>query len=615
MSLAMAKTVVMDSDVEMQDASTLPYQPVSLAGEVMPEATATVLRFPAACWNSYEAPNCKKRKAEGEVRRTVKKVKVPTDNRNVNDVKTLPTYGFELANFTAEELEKMEMGFEFPYPSLYKSKQSSQHEQVPKATTFTDNVRSYQQVYQSESGWNSKMWNPVWGTAEYITLNEKYDEYFIKHHPSIATFPGEPQGDLDNAIEPLVGRENWLLDGFVQNPDLLWSRMEAALRMTSMFLTTPQVMNAWAPLVQGKEVGHRGSETVFLSYDDKERKDDLVNAIDIIGKAFKALAGKVKFVFVVYSKFEGTGEEFGPTHGVHYAPGDKFVDEVFVRGDPLELERHEDAHKIFLNGAYSEFFQQDLTRVSASQYARTLFTFGTTIVHELSHVLYWHLNRERLCKVGDYLEPLLFEDESAGEIGSSIERRLFGYNWTAAIHPEKGVDTESVQFLGEWDNGVPVKLPKSHLVCYIEPHWMHSFLTKARWEQMVETPSTLSSGAKWPNFRFFLARKNLMAKDMSKVKWDIVEPAWEVPMVGNETGPNGQPVGCLTELQVYAEYEAAVDRDKKSLQTRRAAARNMRNAADRRQKGSTTSSRRVTRCSASSSSKRSSRSKTQSCVA
>ncbi|KAL1610627.1 hypothetical protein SLS60_002297 [Paraconiothyrium brasiliense] len=487
MSLAMTKAVMMDSDVEMQDISIIPYESVSAAGEGVAEVSSVILRFSAEFCNG--SPRNKKRKADGEARWSVKRVKGSFDDNTVSDEDTMSTYQFELENFTAEELEEMHMGYLVPYLGLYKSKQSSQHEQAPEATTFTDNVKSYQQVYQSEAGWNNKLWNPVWGTAEYITLNQKYDEYFIKHHPSLATFSDEPQGDLDNAIETLT-------------------------------------MTAWAPLVQGKEVGYQGSDTVLLSYDDRLRKDDLTDAIDIIGKEYKALVGKVKFVFVVYSKFKDTGSEFGPTHAVHYAPGDEFVDEVFVRGDPLELQRHQDKHKIFLNGAYADFFQQNPTQVSASQYARTLFTFGTTIVHELSHVLYWHLDSEKLSKAKDYLEPLLFEDESAGEIGSSIERRLFGCNWTAIIHPKRGVDAEVVQFM----------------VGYIEPYWMQAFLNKSWWEMMVETPSTFNSRAQWPRPRFFLTRKNLMGKNISNVKWDIAEPAWEVPMVSRETGPDGQLV-------------------------------------------------------------------------
>lgn len=59
-------------------------------------------------------------------------------------------------------------------------------------------------------------------------------------------------------------------------------------------------------------------------------------------------------------------------------------------------------------------------------------------------------------ELGDYThydEPHIFTNMNGLEVGSAIERRLFGHLWQASVHPERGVKMEAVHVLCIWDEG------------------------------------------------------------------------------------------------------------------------------------------------------------------
>ena len=351
------------------------------------------------------------------------------------------------------------------------------------------------------------------------------EEHVVNCNPVFLDFDQtKPMGDLDNPIIPLFAGENWLLEGFVKNPNLLWKNMQPALRMASLFLTVPQAAWAYLPLTLGVPLEWKG-EGQLLSYDDEELmqmlpKDSgfLAESLEHVGRCFAELASKVKFTFATFGTmdrwevgektftvpkdFDWYADKTPQVHGAHHAPGEPYLSEIYVTGDPSELEACKSSRRILLNGAYAEFLQQDLSEGTPTKVARTLFTLGITLVHELSHALYCHEKHPEICESGnytEYTEPHIFTDVSEPEIGCAIERRLFGNHWQAIVHPKSGACMDSVHVPCTWDDGKLI-VGRNHFVNFIEPKWCHDFLTKAKWQTISSIPLEDSrTCCNWPS--------------------------------------------------------------------------------------------------------------------
>lgn len=397
-----------------------------------------------------------------------------------------------------------------------------------KAKTTLD---QYEGIIRSDAEYQHHLYSSWWDHD--IIFSGPNEAHVLASNPTSTNFGSGTRWNLDgdlrdgnDHIAPVFAREHWLLEGFVNNPNLVWARMESSLRMASLFLNVPQVAWAFLPLIFGKHSAWNGSQ--FLSFDrydgrselTPEASKSLVEKLKLVGQHFDALAGKVKFTFATFGQVNRwpTGEVAfdlphtggwddkpgAQVHGLHHGPGEQYLSEMYVRGDPAELQACQNAHRIILTGAYAEWLQYDESRMTPTQIARTLFTFGMTLVHEMAHALYCEETHPEICKEGKYSpydEPHMFTDMSEPEIGSAIERRLVGHAWQAIVHPEQGVAMEAVQIPCVWDEGEPV-VGKAHSVNFIEPAWCYEYLTKAKWAQICNIPLEDSESCSyWPPFR------------------------------------------------------------------------------------------------------------------
>lgn len=444
----------------------------------------------------------------------------------------------------------------------------------------------YQNIHRSAKKYQENLWNEEHDQPVYMTLNSKFDKYIRTHYPSVATFPkSNPVGDLDNPIESLLDQDSWLLEGFVDDPTLLWSRITPALRMASKFLTVPQTLAAFAPLVCGQEVNYQGSETKILSYSEEKFQEDLPCMIEKVRNELSALASNLKFTFVAFGGTINGEESLHPTHAIHYAPGEEFKDDFFVLGNPGDLKVYRNSHKIFINAAYAEFFQKGYQEADDVQITRTLWNFAETLVHELAHVLYWQIRNgklfeQRQCEI-DYEEPLLFhlQEDEEPELGCSIARRLHGFSVSSIVHPTRGCDSEYSKLACKWENGEPTTLNATHLVCYVEPVWMHSYLTKAGWEKIAAIPLHRSGHTPLPNFKYFVFVDKIGARDVTKIHWQIAGPSPQTKLPKKADRPkNCKDFLQLDEEALREKFNDCVKMDWKSLEFKINSEKRKRNA-------------------------------------
>ncbi|KAF2444145.1 hypothetical protein P171DRAFT_485608 [Karstenula rhodostoma CBS 690.94] len=411
----------------------------------------------------------------------------------------------------------------------------------------------YEGIIRSEKEYTNHLLNDWWDFD--IVFSGPNEAHVLNSNVAFIDFDPDQwrHGDLrsgNDEIAPVFARENWLLEGFVKNPDLVWWRMESALRMASLFLTVPQAAWAYLPLVVDEPLDWHGGGKI-LSYDSQERISkltpeeaaSLANNLKLVGQRFAALAGKVKFTFATFGKMHhwpADEENFalpktdawsdmpGPQiHGAHHGPGEPYLSEIYVKGDPAELEACQNSHRIILNGSYAEWFQYDANKMTATQIARTLFTFGITLMHELSHALYCQEKHPEIFKSGKYTnydEPHMFTDMNGPEIGSAMERRLFGHPWQASVHPERGAEMEAMHVPCTWDEGHLI-VGKAHVANYIEPTWCYEFLTKEKWQKIRSIPLENSRNCcNWPSFRVH-----------ARTKQPSIKAWWEAKKAGKKT--------------------------------------------------------------------------------
>ena len=461
----------------------------------------------------------------------------------------------------------------------------------------------YQGVHQSDAAYEAHLWNDSWDAdITFSETNEEYMNYCTKEFSNAIDLE-EPTGDLDNEILPLFARENWLLDGFVQDPDLVWSKLKPALQMASLFLTVPQVAWAFAPITMGRLAKWEG-ECEFLEHDEKEmlRQHDedpefLVRKFEDIRQKFASLTGKIRFTFATFGMinrwnasdaqtdftipddYNWEVESGGQIHGITFNPGEPYLSDLFVRGNPLELQACQHLYRVFIHGAYAEFLQQDTSTCTPVRTTRTAFSLGVTLVHEVCHTLYClerHPDISASAVHEDYNEPHLFKDTSCAEIGSAIERRLFGYPWQATIHPEEGASMDAMHAPCAWEAGEPV-LGRAHFVHFIEPNWCYAFLTRKKWGEIRDIPLAESVRCcYWPTpfrahartkkpdiLRWFEARKK--GKNLAKMRQFDRDPQndWEfVIRVGNFNADGSWDPGYGEEEWAEAvEAVETLDRD------------------------------------------------------
>ena len=426
--------------------------------------------------------------------------------------------------------------------------------------------KQYEGVRSSVIDYEKHLYNPYWDhDVVFSGTNEQYMLQCSSQFTEGIDFD-KPTGDLDNDIVPLFARENWLLDGFVENPDLLWDRIQPALRLASLFLTVPQVAWAFLPLIAGTPTKWEG-EGDLLSYSDYQMLEEhvkdptfLPSQFERIRQRFADLTGKVKFTFATFGKinrwtladqetefiipdeYDWLAEREGQVHGLTFAPGEPYLSDIFVRGNPDELKACQNLQRTFIHGGYAEFFQKE-SHTQPVQLIRSICSLAVSLVHEMAHAFYCLEKHPDICNMGQYREydePHVFTDMDCAEIGSAIERRLFGYVWQTIMHPEEGASMDVVTNPCVWHQGEVVQ-GRSHHVHYVEPIWCYNLLKKSRWEEIKRIPLENSMACcHWPSsFRAHarVKKPNILnwwtrrakGEDLSKMKQFDKDPVggWE----------------------------------------------------------------------------------------
>lgn len=215
-----------------------------------------------------------------------------------------------------------------------------------------------------------------------------------------------------------------------------------------------------------------------------------------------------------------------------------------MKGDPLKLAACQHLYRTFIHGAYTEFLQQDSSKLTPVQAIRTAFSLSITLVHELCYVLYCLERHPEIstCAIHkEYDEPHLFKDTECAEIGSAMERRLFGKPWQATIHPRDGISMEATHVPCAWLDGQLIR-GRAHFVDFIEPNWCYAFFTQRKRDEIrsmplaesarcchFPNPSRAYARTKKPDIlRWFEARKK--GKNLARMKPFDRNPGkgWEI---------------------------------------------------------------------------------------
>lgn len=399
----------------------------------------------------------------------------------------------------------------------------------------------YQGVRSSVADYEKHLYHSYWDyDVVFSGLNEKF---MLDCSPEFTKGVNLdlPTGNLDNEVLSLLAREHWLLDGFVQSPDLLWDRIQPALKLASLFLTVPQAAWTFLPIIAGTPQKWEGAGNL-LSYSDekmlaKHAKDPtfLPTQFERIRQRFADLTGKVKFTFATFGKVnhwasesdgnndnymipeEHDREKEGQVHGLTFAPGEPYLSDIFVRGNPVQLKSFQDIHRTFIHGAYAEFLQKDSFGQEPIPVIRTIFSLAISIVHELTHAFYCLEKQPEMCKSAqyqEYEETHISRDMNCAEIGGAIERRMFGYAWQTVVHPQEGTYIEAITVPSAWHEGEMVR-GRPHYTNFIEPVWCYDFLTKKKWEEISSFP--LERSVKYCQWQYpFRAHARVKKPDIMK---------------------------------------------------------------------------------------------------
>lgn len=180
--------------------------------------------------------------------------------------------------------------------------------EIDTTTLLVSECVHHEGVRSSDEGYEAHLWNDSWIFD--IVFTGPNEEHMLNCSKDFINLigDGKPMGDLENEILPLFARENWLLDGYVRNPDLVWGKLKPALQMASLLLTVPQVAWAYLPITQGILTDWE-EDGQLLTHDEVEmvrrQAEDptfLVEKFEDVRAKFASLSGKVKFTFATFGK-------------------------------------------------------------------------------------------------------------------------------------------------------------------------------------------------------------------------------------------------------------------------------------------------------------------------
>ncbi|PSN66453.1 hypothetical protein BS50DRAFT_589186 [Corynespora cassiicola Philippines] len=324
---------------------------------------------------------------------------------------------------------------------------------------------------------DARLWSKlIW--RDYMLENVKTQHVPGGKRP-FRSVPSPHLGNLENGIHSILRRENWILGGgLVYHDDMIFERMQPALRLATKFLTVPSILRLWLrilPSHSGERRKHPNVENWYLPEPELGWATEDAT-LKVLAAEMEKLAAEIKFSFAAID----TDQYQTTIHGSHLFPG-QYIQNVMFKGDTSLIADAEGFHRILLNVAYADYLSQDETSENRTEECdiRTQFYLAVTLAHEISHAFcarYWLPPGDEI-----YVEPYYNLEQGEPEIGSGIQDTLFGMKFDACVHPKRGVSIEAARWLHAWVGKKSIwTYPR--IVYPIETLWLHKFFTEEFWD-------------------------------------------------------------------------------------------------------------------------------------
>jgi hypothetical protein len=266
-----------------------------------------------------------------------------------------------------------------------------------------------------------------------ITDSERAREAFYNEAMGDAP-PLAPGDELDNAIHPLFDQKNILCtdskDKNCKNedmhiiPDETYAAMRPALRLATLLITEPKMLEPWDYIANGVEIDGSLEDEEFadtyVAYGGEFELTPLGR--EIVNKIFLWMSGGVKIRF--FDKFEAA-ESHGALGQAKFYP-EKMNGKCLIARGEMEVEGQAGVWAAYLaRGTIS--MQSFLSRHFVADHIHnnrpehqliTTFEFVCTLLHELMHLF------GRYVRGNDYNEPRYEQSQAMRELGHAYEAWL-----------------------------------------------------------------------------------------------------------------------------------------------------------------------------------------------
>ncbi|KAF2658844.1 hypothetical protein K491DRAFT_713098 [Lophiostoma macrostomum CBS 122681] len=298
---------------------------------------------------------------------------------------------------------------------------------------------------------------------------------------------GPVVGDLDNGIHPVFGQESWIREprfgkDNVQEQDLLWLRMQPALRLATKFITEPSVMQWWVYVLASRKKKDRATGRQYFKLPKKPI--DLETSLKTVGKRLQHMVDLVRWSFC-YPNPPYAGQQ---THGLTCLGVETLDANCFPRPAHEAVPDYAEAKKympsVGLNMMFRDFFLGDEYSRDPESCAvlRMHWLFAITITHELAHcfnIAKSHTNHKPVL-----VEPWYDLTDINLELGWSWERSILGWGSVYFF-----LDSKYGALGMHWSRWLKSKVDPAvnvdtGIVHPISPKFLHKFFFKKEWEQM-----------------------------------------------------------------------------------------------------------------------------------
>ncbi|KAF2790255.1 hypothetical protein K505DRAFT_220209, partial [Melanomma pulvis-pyrius CBS 109.77] len=223
-----------------------------------------------------------------------------------------------------------------------------------------------------------------------------------------------PAPTLTNAISPIFDFDRWVV-GYDQGTGRLWDNLKPALKAATLMLTESCMLPWFIHLTCGHLTLDSMSSQIYLASCRDEhvpggREDTLRNLHEL---------GKVITIMFVPHNYQAS------VYGVTYRRREsvKWASEYYASDFPPIPDRYRGNNRarpcIAMASGFQEFFLHGFQAAPPAQRYRMSFLFVETLLHEVAHAYWYHLDRSNM-------EPLWSRHEKKAELGYSWETMTFG---------------------------------------------------------------------------------------------------------------------------------------------------------------------------------------------